>query len=542
MGITEENREILENIFGRTQTGIAETTPPLAAITPGNRTILDNIFESLPEAKKGLFTRIGEDFENRLLKIEESTFRFESRGKSLGSFADFTFDIGGQAFGLLFDIAGEGLNEALTNLTSLGKFIASFTPEDFREDFKKEAAETSIKFFTETPAGKATVDALTKGADAWNNFKEKNPDNARRFENLGNILVAFPLKTFRGLIPGRETLKFVTTGGITDVTKVVTKKGLSKVERKAELIAGRGKQKLFGEIVLKTSAQIKNIAKSVVGIVSPKFSFTKNIDRIRNEIKRVAIETEDLLKFNFAIFNKNQLKAGLGKARDKAAFLFASPSEGKIYDNIINKFLEFMDDKPNRYISILQARKEFDSFVQEQVKNLFTGDTPGNLRKQAVKDVRNAANDFIEEALNKGDLKMGIDFRAKLRKQHLMFQAVDNIADNAEAFIGLPTWKKLITAARAGLQLTGIGVVFGQGVLGILSNPIALGILGTAGVVTIASKSFTRKKVLNTLSIVLRASPKILTDDEEEQLNAIINELQIAEEGSKRKELGAFTF
>ncbi|MFK5282664.1 hypothetical protein ACI3PL_24175, partial [Lacticaseibacillus paracasei] len=73
---------------------------------------------------------------------------------------------------------------------------------------------------------------------------------------------------------------------------------------------------------------------------------------------------------------------------------------------------------------LLQARKEFDQWIEQQVPKIWD-DPRFNALHQALRDMRGQANEFISSRVPDANVQ------ASLAKQSLMYKVKDNLAEKA---------------------------------------------------------------------------------------------------------------
>jgi hypothetical protein len=184
--------------------------------------------------------------------------------------------------------------------------------------------------------------------------------------------------------------------------------------KKAEIVAGRRE---------------KQIANAVKDVVKPNQAPGKNISALDKEIGRIARGVDDYVTQNKVPFNKAQLKTQLKRGTDELDLIFASDSSAKrTYDALSEAFIKQLKKGDTK--GLLETRQAFDKLPA--VKKLLQTETLGeNTRREMVLAIRRNANKFIAEQLPKGNT-----FRADMLKEHLMYEALGNIADKASGEIG----------------------------------------------------------------------------------------------------------
>lgn len=114
---------------------------------------------------------------------------------------------------------------------------------------------------------------------------------------------------------------------------------------------------------------------------------------------------------------------------DKA--VSAIPSDATLTGNaqktasaLADKMHEFVDANPPTPAGLLDARKQFDSFIESQKKNAFTDEMRGAF--QVAKDVvRKTANNYV------ADTAPGVPVKESLASQSSLFRALENIDPKA---------------------------------------------------------------------------------------------------------------
>lgn len=153
------------------------------------------------------------------------------------------------------------------------------------------------------------------------------------------------------------------------------------------------------------------------------------IEAIGNMQKGIADEAAKLrtgLENSNAIWNKNTLKGALNKL-DKPDLITADPVLNRAYDLVTQRVMKAADGAPKSLDGLLDVRQELDAQVKRQFSNLYNSDTMTPMRT-AVKQIRSAINDQIESQLPEGKTADGTGFKDSLKKQSLLYDAVDNTA------------------------------------------------------------------------------------------------------------------
>lgn len=211
-----------------------------------------------------------------------------------------------------------------------------------------------------------------------------------------------------------------------------------------------------GEFVLTPRQEL--IQKAVSPIVQDAGSPIEATTRILTRIGELDARATKLVSEVNPIFNRNQLRTFLGKVKDENKLVFASdPQAEKIYDAAIDALVT--EVKQGNASSLFEARKAFDKLpaVRKLLESAPAGE---NLRRAAVLDVRRAANDFLEEIVPEGS-----EFRALLKEESLLFDAVENLA--------VKYGKTELTKSKIRQMLDKVPIV-----KGILANVLGGGVAG----------------------------------------------------------------
>ena len=469
--------------------------------------------------------------------------RSEQTGEILGRQDEGTWSklgqIFGQGTGLGADVIGTGLSTALSAGTRL-------IPGG-------ETVEKAVGGAFESAIGKVmSSDAAKNTMDAYNKFKQEHPEAAGNLEALGNV-VNLAASLYGGKGAGVFTKTGVKTAGevVGDVAGIAAK-GIEKklaekpaqealnvisrdistsskkeIEEAAKLgTKGITKPGIFTKPKLVTSAEDTRIAKSVEGIVKESNHPLENIDAVKSEITNLAEQTSSLPKEFDIRRNPNlesKLKDKLNAAKEESSVIFGGDKTlENNYKAVIDEFTKIMSKKGKNLSAVLDARKEFDQVIKQKFPNIFDKFGGDNVRANAVKDIRMAANDFVAEQLPEGN-----KFKELLSKQSDMYRAVDRIEKKVVPELKSQQYGKLLglikkhpfVSAEAAL---GIGAT-GSAMAGIVTNPVALSGLALYGSYKLGKKVLTSENVQKGLSSFLKTSAKVLNPEEKQAVQGIID-------------------
>jgi len=202
---------------------------------------------------------------------------------------------------------------------------------------------------------------------------------------------------------------------------------LTKKQAIAETKAGKFEIKGRKTVRVAPKEEIE-VAKSVENIkgISSNKSLAQNLKAIQDHKTKVAFPRfEKDLKTKGGIFTKKQLDSRLGKIRKQLAEEVDLVNQEKVGNIMIDKFQEFMKEKPNKAISLWQARKQLDAWAKQRGAKF---DAPQqNAKIAALKVVRNEVNQMLRETAK--DVRV----RNELTEMRRLFQAEENLASKAFA-------------------------------------------------------------------------------------------------------------
>lgn len=192
---------------------------------------------------------------------------------------------------------------------------------------------------------------------------------------------------------------------------------------------------LFGKVTqVPTSADNEMIAAAKPYVAGAKDGFEARA----NMKAGIAEQGENLkqgLKDTKAIYSDSQVQGALNKIEPDPQIVGDSE---KIYNKIKSKMMSYVG-KGGRLSDLLDARKNFDTYIDKYFPNLYSSDRLTPI-KTGVLDMRRAVNDFINSRLPDGKLPDGTSFKQSLKNQSQLYDAIDNIEDKLPKE-GTPTTK-----------------------------------------------------------------------------------------------------
>lgn len=269
-----------------------------------------------------------------------------------------------------------------------------------------------------------------------------------------------------GGIAGRaEKVAKSKEGYVLDLVSPKTNKVVSEQAIREGRVTEPG---LLGRSKIIPSTKDYRIADAVDNYVSPKKTTLQNVDAINQGVDEINTGVKRLITSKKVPFNTNQLQSRLNSVRDESKLVFASDATAeRTYDAVVAEFMKHVKSKDT--LGLFEARQIFDKVPA--IKKLLQSEGLGeNVKKQIVLDIRRAANEYIASQLPANN-----PYRALLRQESLMLEAVGNIAEKSASTIGknklqiltskYPIMKWLIGGAATGV-VGGAGIGVGSSIIG----------------------------------------------------------------------------
>jgi hypothetical protein len=211
----------------------------------------------------------------------------------------------------------------------------------------------------------------------------------------------------------------------------------------------------------KTDRKLVEVVKDVV---NPDFTPQQNINLLSKKVDDINTGVKAYVEKNKTPFNTAQLSKKLNKGKEELNLIFAGDKQAdKTYNAVVKEFLRNVEGKDTK--GLLDARQKFDKIPA--IKKLLESEGLGeNTKKQIVKEVRRAANEYISELLPKGN-----QYKDALLNETRMIDVMDNIAEKNIDRIGRNKIQYLVkkypwlkTAGYIGLGA--VGAQLGIGAIG----------------------------------------------------------------------------
>jgi hypothetical protein len=171
------------------------------------------------------------------------------------------------------------------------------------------------------------------------------------------------------------------------------------------------------------------VAESVADVVQPKGSLSENVDAISQKISQTNLGAREMIAQRNAPLDVNKLDSYFAKAKEDSKLIFASdPTAERTYDAVIDAFRRNIASPDT--MGVFDGRQSFDQLPAIQ-KLLNTEGMGENVRREVVLGVRNAANQYIADALPANN-----PYRKAMQAESRMIEALGNIGANNQKVIG----------------------------------------------------------------------------------------------------------
>jgi hypothetical protein len=434
------------------------------------------------EKKPGFFQRVGERIGERGANFAGSMERQQAGQQTP---MESGFQLAGQTIGAGFDIAFEGV-----------KSILGLAPETL----KNAVGEAGQKFLETAPA-QAGLNALAQGVEVYQGWKEENPRDAANLEALGNIVSVVPLSRGgqAGVSLASKTGQPIARTGAQMTEKAGVQQAAKLTNDLAELIsppisgsklpAGKkltdiqeggvfatrkfSTESPFDQDVLRTVSQIPGIEKGNI------------LQKGQTMERYIASEAENLVRLSKdrdVIFPKQELISRLKTVQTELAKTpLLTGDAGKSANRVLAKYVDEISKADGKLSEVLRVRKEMDKWIENFAGKKALSGEKANAMTIAVKELRDATNDFL---ITKSPV--GSQIQESLKRQSNTFRALDNVTPKAikEAGSSVERFSQTLQSKmKTRTQVLGaLALLTATGTFQAMSifAPVATGILGAS--------------------------------------------------------------
>jgi len=449
--------------------------------------------DNISSESKGIFAERGTKLKQQIERISG-----EDKNLGIGDIPEVALNVAGQGIGTGFDIIGKG--------------ISKVTPEFI----KKPLGQAVEKIVTGVPGIEETI-------QKYQEWKTKNPRIAQDLESFVDIASLIPIGK-GSKVAGEKALSIAgqTAGKV--ATKIETgmakqtfeealdiiRPTLTKKEKASALGTSRGVvtnkilPRQYETISLKPTKVEEEMARVVTGIVSKSKNPIDNISSLSEASYSIGKKIRIGLEQSDAIWNKNELKSKLSTI-EKPITVKSDATINNQANNFTKAVMKLADEADKKPVGILDVRQEFDQLVQKEFPNIYDKEmTP---MRQYISSMRKTLNEFAESKLPEGKLPDGTTMKEELRRQHLMLDSIENIAEKTANAVDASIVKRAMRALRQNPLVSGItgGILTYGALVGMFSNPVVIGTLALGGTYKLGKTIITSRILKESLVKILRS-------------------------------------
>jgi hypothetical protein len=423
--------------------------------------------------------------------------------------------IGKGVAGPVLDTAGVAVGAAIDGI--------SFMIPDAVEDPIKQQLAYAWDWTMNTEAGQEAKEAFNKGTEAYNKWKEENPQYAKTFESLVNVgLVIAPTKgvkpgskpknIFAGpvegpqLNPKQNTLQKIASSSVKAgatqaknerfediralLAPAITKENITQrtPDGEAALIPAT----TFRDATLKPSSSDIPVIEHIASLknINPKKGATDAIVKVNNLNNKLDGEIAKILSRKDIAGKRVNIASLNGRVNYALNQAIQTPAMQSIkeLDNMVKGYKRLLDGyikkNGNSPAGIHQSRIDFDNYMKSEVGGQAFDVTNPGVRTAIVKAVRDQLNRSVDELvpLNSVSKRRSV--------QNLNYRALDKLAPKGFKEIDkaiIQTSQNILKTTRNARTVAGVTTTLGAGYLGYQTlGKDMLTALALAGGVTIA--------------------------------------------------------
>lgn len=478
--------------------------------------VLDSAAPTQPAPAPDTFASLQADFDKRRAAIDRAETRMglwqdyvnkprvegEYRGQGLNPISG-RLQQAGQYVGGGFDILGEGAISLYNEI-----------PESVKDNAVTRAigqtATTNLVPGLESVTGIKTSPAAiaSTAGEAVEAARQKFPDAVANIEAAASI-IPVAQAAVRGVGAVGTLGKAIESSGISAAEKQAFNKARDIVSPKATAATKASQERVETgwnkrqEIV---DPYLDEMAATVEPYIKKGDSLLGNENAINKAIGSEAEKLKASLMESNAVISDDTIFKGLQLAQENLNELVWIQEGGK---NSAQKVIEIaqgiIDSKPKTPAGMLEARIELDQLIKRQMPNVFNTERDAPIQA-ALKEVRNFMNKTVADAVPDEGV------RESLRKQTLMYDAVDNIAPKRAALPETSVGRAAKKVQDAVSLKSAVLTAAAAGGLGLGAAPVILPAAGLYAAGKVAVSPATRKIIGQALQVpenVLQAPSRL---------------------------------
>lgn len=318
-------------------------------------------------------------------------------------------------------VAGEAVGAATDIVGSLGM-------ADVGTDVAKGSVKAAVKEGAATGAGYGGAGALSQSLEKKQTpvqTAENTAEGAAIGGGLGAFLGGSAAKLKDVIAPTEESIANKASAEEKKVMDFV-EPTLTKGKKADAIAAGQGtikKGTIFDKVGLKFPT-LEKAVKQVSDLIDTTKTKTENIINLRDGLSEEAEILKTKIAANDHPITFKELNSKLSDVELPISFK-NDKVQSKTLGDITTAFMKFAKEAGGKVSGLLDARKNFDSLVEENFPKLYEDGKP-TTAYYAVTKVRNAINDFIEK-----ELPDGFGYKESLKKQSAIYNVIDAMKADA---------------------------------------------------------------------------------------------------------------
>jgi len=383
--------------------------------------------------------QVARDWDGRDKEVSQTLQDYKD-GK-IGEIQKNTQLLGKGVAGKGVDLIGGGI---WAGIETIGSGISLIVPDEIEEDVIN-SMKGGLDFLLNTNQGKEASEAIEQGVEAYESWKEKNPQYAKTLESVINIASIFapakvkvkskPVPTYKQKVLGKKRYDTFKRAGTGLERRNIIRQRNKEMENLSELVLPQVSSEdvakgfnisSIGNVTLNRSDYDKGILDEVrkAGVKTSKNEWEnadiliKTGDDLGNKLQAVLAKNKDVITpktLNEALDNASaSVASNVFNATDEAV--------QKQITLLTTKAKEIFNDR-SKYdstaLGVLGARKEFDNFVRDQLGSKGFNASDVSVANETMKAIRNAGNDLINNAVPNDFVKRS------LLKQSRLYSARD---------------------------------------------------------------------------------------------------------------------
>jgi hypothetical protein len=405
--------------------------------------------------------------------------------------------------------------------------VYMFLPEGTREDIKDYAA-SALQWVVESPAAEEAFIVAQQGAEAYGDWRDANPQDAKTLESIVNISSLITPLGKRPTSTSPEGLRRLLDSGVDAFTASARKNRQSfadSIMRSPKQsgvgsTAGRTTENFFGSETIQLNAFEQEAADVLTHLpLNLRGTAGSNYRVVDNHLVDAAKKLEEKLEgipVEMDLLN-GKLDNALKEIFETDIFIRNNKEFRAISTDLINKSKTIFAKTDGTAADLLRARREIDKLVRDQKGAAAFGSERTTPLNAAFSSIRQVLNEVIDATAPGSE--------NELRRQHLLYSARtildDKYAAQASGALGkltqavtqgtgvkLPS-TPLALGATAGAALTMLNSSW-LPYLGFAMGIPAVGVLAYRGLMSPASRTFMANLLRNTNKLIKKTPDPVI--------------------------------